>query len=223
MNTRVIGGVFVVAASSVIPLLAADAPTSQVQLPTSAAEVTGPPPGTAMSPAYVQMVGRMAYVWGWPLANSINRAKAFAAAPEPGLLGGVVPVAYGRNAMLTSYIAPVQHFVTCTNQDVVYGAGYMPLDKEPIVFQVPDFGDRFWVYAHYDARTDEFSQIGKQYGTKPGFYMMVGPSWKGNKPDGITDVVRSSTALAFVAPRIFMDDTPADHAAVQPLLSQVLY
>ena len=99
----------------------------------------------------------------------------------------------------------------------------MALDKEPIVFQVPDFGDRFWVYAHYDARTDEFSEIGKQYGTKPGFYMMVDPNWKGEKPNGITAVVRSSTSLAFVAPRVFVDDTEADHKAVQAVLSQVVY
>jgi hypothetical protein len=26
------------------------------------------------------------------------------------------------------------------------------LDEEPIVFQVPDFGGRFWVHAPYDAR-----------------------------------------------------------------------
>jgi hypothetical protein len=165
----------------------------------------------------------MAYLWGWPLVNSVNRSRAFAEAPEPGLLGGVVPVAFNRNAMLTSYVSPDQHFVTCTNQDVVYGAGYMALDKEPIVFQVPDFGDRFWVYAHYDARTDEFSEIGKQYGTKPGFYLIVGPNWKGEKPTGITSVVRSSTSLAFVIPRVFMDDTEADHAAIQPLLSQIVY
>ena len=109
--------------------------------------------------------------------------------------------------MLTDYISPDQRFIACANQDVVYGAGFLPLDKEPIVFQVPDFGDRFWVYALYDARTDEFSEIGKQYGTKPGFYMMVGPDWKGETPAGITAVVRSSTALAFAVPRIFMDDT----------------
>src|SRR6516165_639965 len=99
----------------------------------------------------------------------------------------------------------------------------MAPDKEPIVFQVPDFGDRFWVYAHYDARTDEFSEIGKQYGTKPGFYLMVGPYWKGEKPAGITAVVRSSTNLAFVAPRVFMDGTPEDRKAIQPLLSQIIY
>lgn len=199
------------------------AEAQQVLIPTTPAEVPGPASGTAMTTAYVQSVGRMAYLWGWPLVNSVNRSKAFAEAPEPGLLGGVVPVAFNRNAMLTSYVSPDQHFVTCTNQDVVYGAGYMALDKEPIVFQVPDFGDRFWVYAHYDARTDEFSGIGKQYGTKPGFYMMVGPNWKGEKPAGITAVVRSSTSLAFVIPRIFMDDTPADHAAIQPVLSQIVY
>jgi hypothetical protein len=182
-----------------------------------------PADATKMTPAYVESVGRIAYLWGWPLVNSFNRSKAFAQAPEPGLLGGVVPVAFNRNAMLTNYVSPDQRFITCTNQDVVYGAGYLALDKGPIVFQVPDFGDRFWVYAHYDARTDEFSRIGKQYGTRPGFYMMVGPNWKGETPAGITAVEHSATALVFVAPRIFMDDTEADHSAVQAPLSQVVY
>jgi hypothetical protein len=204
-------------------LLATATHAQQVPLPKTAAEVPGPPPGTAMSKEYVQSVGRMAYLWGWPMVNSVNRSKAFSESPEPGLLGGVVPVAFNRVAMLTNYIKPDQAFVTCTNQDVVYGAGYMALDKAPIVFQVPDFGDRFWVYAHYDARTDEFSEIGKQYGTKPGFYLMVGPDWKGEVPKGITAMVRSSTALAFVAPRVFVDDTAEDHKAVQSVLSQIVY
>ena len=72
--------------------------------------------------------------------------------PSPGLLGGIVPFApVGYNAMLTNYIKPEQTFIACPNQDVVYGAGFSALDKEPTVFQVPDFGDRFWVYALYDA------------------------------------------------------------------------
>jgi len=214
----------IVTVFAVLAVFASTHPVAQqIPIPTTAAQVPGPASGTVMSKDYVQMVGRMAYLWGWPLVNGANRAKAFSEAPEPGLLGGVVPVAYGRNAMLTSYISPDQTFVTCTNQDVVYGAGYMALDKEPIVFQVPDFGDRFWVYAHYDARTDEFSEIGKAYGTKPGFYLMVGPSWKGETPAGITAVVRSSTSMVFVAPRVFMDDTESDHSAIQPVLSQIVY
>jgi hypothetical protein len=140
----------------------------QVPIPKTAAEVPGPAPGTAMTKPYVQMVGRMAYFWGWPLVNAANRAVAFSKAPEPGLMGGVIPVAYNRLAMLTGYIAPNQHFIACPNQDVAYGAGFFDLDKEAAVIQVPDFGDRFWVYALYDGRTDEFASIGKQFGTKPG-------------------------------------------------------
>jgi hypothetical protein len=31
-----------------------------------------------MTNEYVQMIGRMAYVWGWPLVNAANRAAAAA-------------------------------------------------------------------------------------------------------------------------------------------------
>jgi hypothetical protein len=193
----------------------------QVTIQQFANQVPGPPPGTLITTAYAQMVAHMAYLWGWPLVNMANRAAAFAKAPERGLLGDVIPVGYNQIAMLTGYIDPNQHFITCPNQDVAYGAGFFALDGDPIIFQVPDFGDRFWVYALYDARTDEFSEIGKQYGTKPGFYLMVGPQWTGSPPDGISAVVRSSTNLVFAVPRIFMDDTPQDRAAVQPALSQI--
>ena len=153
-----------------------DKTEAQVPIPKTAAEVPGPVPGNTMTNAYVQLVGRMAYVWGYPMVNAHNRRAAFAEAPEPGLLGGVVPVApVGYNQMLTNYVKPDQTFIVCPNQDVAYGAGFTALDKEPTVIQVPDFGDRFYVYAMYDQRTDEIGRIGKQYGTKPGFYMIVGP------------------------------------------------
>ena len=181
-----------------------------------------PRAGTAMTTAYVQMVGRMAYLWGWALVNSANRHAAFSKAPEPGLMGGVVPVAHNAVAMLTTYISAEQRFIAATNQDVVYGFGYLDnLDNEPIVFQVPDFGDRFWVYALYDVRTDELSNIGKQYGTKPGFYMVVGPNWKGATP---TESRRCcDPPHGGLRPRVFMDDTAEDHNAIQPVLSQIVF
>src|SRR6188768_807072 len=202
-----------------LAMLAVSTQAQQVPFPQTAAEVLGPVPGTAMTKAYVQMVGRMAYLWGWALVNNANRHAAFSKAPEPGLIGGVVPIAHNAVAMLTGYISATQRIIACANQDVAYGAGFLDnLDTAPIVFQVPDFGDRFWVYALYDARTDQLSNIGKQYGTKPGFYMVVGPNWKGETPKGMTAVLRSSTTVVFAIPRVFMDDTPEDHAAIQPLL-----
>jgi hypothetical protein len=52
---------------------------------------------------------------------------------------------------------------------------------------------------------------------------MVGPSWKGETSAGITAVVRSPTSLAFAIPRIFMDDTLEDHAAIQSVINQVVF
>ena len=77
--------------------------------------------------------------------------------------------------MLTDYIDPEERSVACPNQDVVYGVGALALDISPVVIQVPDFGDRFWVYQVVDLRTDSFVQLGKMYGTTPGFYLLVGP------------------------------------------------
>jgi hypothetical protein len=88
--------------------------------------------------------------------------------------------------------------------------------------QVPDFGERFFTYQIVDHRTDSFASIGKQYGTKPGFYLLVGPHWKGDVPPGITATIRSPTDLAAIFPRVFRDDTPEDKAAIRPLLSQVV-
>ncbi len=218
-----------VVAALVCALVVTTVQAQQVPIPTTAAQVPGPASGTAMTKAYVQMVGRMAYLWGWTLVNSHNRRAGFAYLTSqngnvPGWNGGVVPMApIGQLCMLNDYIKPEQTFVACPNQDVVYGAGFFALDKDPVVFQVPDFGDRFWVYALYDARTDEFAEIGKPYGTKPGFYLMVGPNWKGEAPAGINAVVRSSTELAFAAPRIFKDDTPEDTKAIQSVINQVMF
>src|SRR6516162_1011297 len=108
--------------------------SQQVPLPATAAQVPGPTPGTSMTKPYVQMVARMAYFWGWPLVNAANRAHAFSEAPEPGLLGGVIPIAYNRLAMLTGYVAADQHFIACPNQDVAYGAGSTSIRK-PLLFK----------------------------------------------------------------------------------------
>ena len=197
---------------------------SQVALPKAAADVTAPATGVVMHAAYAKAIAPFAYVWGWPMVNMLNRSAAITQAPQPGRLNGVLPVApRGQVCMLFDYIDPGQTFVTCPNQDVVYGLGFFSLDEEPVVLQVPDFGDRFWVYAIYDARTDQFAEIGKPYKTKPGFYLLVGPQWKGDTPAGIEAVVRSSTALANAIPRVFMDDTPDDRKAIQAAINQIVF
>jgi hypothetical protein len=191
--------------------------------PLSFAEVTKPANGVVMPEGYARAMAQFAYLWGWPLVNMVNRRASITQAPAAGLIGGIVPVApRGRIAMLVDYVAPEETFVTYPNQDVVYGNGFFALDVEPVVIQVPDFGDRFWVYALYDGRSDQFGHLGKPYGTKRGFYLLVGSNWRGSAPAGVTEVVRSPVELANAIPRIFLNDTAEDRAAVRPLVNQVV-
>ena len=203
-------------------LVAVATPVGALATQDSPAAVTGPVAGTKMTDAYLQMAARNIYFWAWPMINVYNRRLAFKDLPEPGLMGGTVPIApSNRLSMLTDYIAPDERLVACPNQDVVYGFSVLALDQSPVVVQVPDFGKRFWVYQVVDLRTDSFAEFGKMYGTKPGFYLLVGPDWKGAVPKGITKVFRAKSNTGVFIPRVFQDDAPADKQAVQSSLSGV--
>jgi len=182
----------------------------------------GPVAGTKITEAYARLVARDAYFWAWPLVNMASRRIAYEQIPEK-MYAGAAPMApLNELTMLTDYFPPDVRLVASPNQDVVYGGGLLALDSSPVVLQVPDFGDRFWVYQVVDARTDGVAQLGKMYGTTPGFYLLVGPDWRGEVPQGITRVFRASTSTGNVIPRVFMDDTKEDRAAIQPVLQEIM-
>lgn len=175
-----------------------------------------------VSEAYIRLLARNAYFWGWPMANIYNRRLMFSKVPQPSLLDGIVPVSsLNRLSMLSDYIDPMERHVACPNQDVVYGGAVLALDKDPIVVQVPDFGDRFWVYQAVDIRTDSFAELGAQYGTKPGFYLLVGPEWKGEVPAAITKVFRSTSNTGMFIPRVFQSDAPDDKKIARAVISDI--
>src|SRR5215472_8849050 len=183
---------------------------------------SGPVAGTKMTEDYAELVARDAYFWAWPMVNVYSRRLVYEKVPEVVIAGAVPAAPLNRLGMLTDYIVPEERIVACPNQDVVYGVGALALDLSPVVIQVPEFGDRFWVYQIVDLRTDSFADLGKMYGTTPGFYLLVGPNWKGEVPKGISKVFRASTNTGYVIPRVFQDDTPEDNKAVQSVTQQIM-
>ena len=182
----------------------------------------GPDTRVKITEAYAALVARDVYFWAWPMVNVYNRRLYFSKIAQQQYTGPSPQAPVNSFAMLTDYSSPEQRNVACANQDVVYGLGAIGLDLSPVVIQVPDFGDRFWVYQIVDLRTDSFVQLGKMYNSTPGFYLLVGPDWHGEAPRGITKVFRSPTNTGLVGPRIAQNDTPEDKRAVQRPLTQVL-
>ncbi|MFE1320907.1 DUF1254 domain-containing protein [Kitasatospora phosalacinea] len=190
---------------------------------TSAVALGLPVAGQRMTDDYLRTVGRFAYLWGWTLVNMRNRLTLMEKVPAPGLLGGIVPAGPpGTLSMLHDYVVPEERAVACPNQDVVYGFGLLDARRGPTVVQVPDFGGRFWVYQVVDQRTESFAHLGAMYGTAPGCYLFAPTDWDGEVPDTIAGVFRFDTRIGAVIPRVFMNDTDADRAAIQPLINQVM-
>jgi hypothetical protein len=171
--------------------------------------------------AYAAHVARDAFFWAWPLVNTYNRRLAFSKMEEQRYVGPLLEAPLNRLTMLMDYVNPEERNVACPNQDVVYGLGMLALDVSPVVVQVPDFGERFWVYQIVDLRTDSFVQLGKMYGTTPGFYLLVGPNWNSEVPKGITRVFRASSNTGLVAPRIAQNDTSEDKREIQGVLTGI--
>lgn len=201
-------------------------PTSSSQTALSPGWGRALPPGpdsrVKITEAYAAHVARDTFFWAWPLVNMFNRRLAFSKMTENRYVGPLLDAPLNSLTMLTDYVNPTERNVACPNQDVVYGLGIMALDVTPVVVQVPDFGSRFWVYQIVDLRTDSFVKLGKMHGSTPGFYLIVGPNWNGAVPKGITQVFRSTSNTALIAPRIFQDDTTQDKQAIQNVLTGVL-
>ena len=69
------------AIGTVLAMLVGNLQAQQVPIPQTAAEVPGPAPGP-MTKASVQMVGRMAYVWGGLSSMCITSARSSRRLPK---------------------------------------------------------------------------------------------------------------------------------------------
>lgn len=177
---------------------------------------------TQMTAEYAASVARTAYVWGWPLVNMQNRLETFKQIPVKGFLGGVMPVApVNELSMYPRYAGPEQKDVAHPNQDVFYGFGITDLSAEPVVVQVPEFDGRFWMYGLMNQRTDAFGSMGSLNKTAPGFYLIAGPDWKGEKPEGIAEVIISETDVNAVIPRVFVEDDKEDQEKALQFINQI--
>ena len=95
----------------------------------------------------------------------------------------------------------------------------LDLSKEPMVLSVPDMGNRFWVMQIIDAWNNVPHAPGSRtVGSKGGHFAIVGPTWKGTLPEGVTEL-RVPTNLALIGGRTYTGG-PDDYAAVHALQDQ---
>ncbi len=153
-----------------------------------------------------QDIATLAYIWGYPLVSEV-RLVDYSTSPN-------VPAAPSRGPLNTinnfqSY--PTSNFtdIVRINVDTLYSFGYLDLEKEPVVLQVPPISGRYYTLQFIDAYTNNFLYIGSRLNdTTGGTYLVFGPNWKGDVPPGMKEI-KSPTNTAIIAGRIFING-PAD-------------
>jgi hypothetical protein len=158
---------------------------------------SSPPPTPAeVTREQARAIAKEAYIYGFPLVDDYRVQYAyFVNKQNPEYKG-----AWNEIHSTARVFTPEDKTVQTPNSDTPYSAVGADLRAEPLVLTVPPIEqDRYYSLQFVDGYTYNFAYVGSRTtGNGGGKYLLAGPNWKGDKPEGVNDVIRSDTDLAFV-------------------------
>jgi len=98
-----------------------------------------------------------------------------------------------------SVATPDDKFVVTPNSDTPYSYLWMDLRAEPIVISMPKIEpNRYYTTQLVDLYAYNFAYLGtRAYGNDGGNFLIVGPGWNGQTPEGVQVVIHSETQFAY--------------------------
>lgn len=100
---------------------------------------------------------------------------------------------------------PEQRAVVLGNRNTLYSVGWIDLSQGPVVFEIPDMGDRYYVMPLLDAWTNTFASLGSRTtGQGAQKYFIANAAWQGDTPDGY-ELIISPTNMVWITGRIQAD------------------
>ena len=156
----------------------------------------------------VWIIGTLLLVYFWPHLVNNNFKKAVL---SQGFGDGPVPI----NTLYTehqSLFADPLHppasasklATTGVNHDTLLVVGWLDLSSRPQVLHVPDFSGRYYSVQFTDPFNIDFAYVGtRETGTQAGDYLITGPGWKGQLPNGMKQVSSPNNSV-LVAGRILV-------------------
>ena len=93
--------------------------------------------------------------------------------------------------------------------------------NEPVVLVVPPISDRYYTFQFMDAYTNDYAYLGQRTtkGTG-GTYLLIGPDWNGQVPEGMTPIW-TPTNLAWLVNRILVKG-PSDVPNVNAIQDKII-
>lgn len=154
-------------------------------------------PGIVVSatPEEARQIAREAFVYGFPLVT--NYETMYKQAIDSTNRDYRAPFnVIGRTSGVAT---PDDKFVVTPNSDTPYSFLWMDLRAEPIVITMPKIEKgRYYTAQLIDLYTYNFDYLGtRAYGNDGGKFVVAGPTWIGDPPNGTTTVLHSETWFAY--------------------------
>jgi len=152
-----------------------------------------------LTPAEAQQIAKEAYVYGFPLAMNYKTLYAYTLDKDSKEYKGD----FNTLSCEARVYTPKDKAIVTPNSDTPYCMFWSDIRKEPVVISVPEMeADRFYHFQFVDLFTHNFAYIGTlTTGNKAGKFLIAPSDWKGEKPEGITDIIYSETDLFFTIVR----------------------
>jgi hypothetical protein len=110
---------------------------------------------------------------------------------------------------------------TGVNRDTLVTVGWLDLKKGSQILHVPDFSERYYSVQFTDpSKNTNFAYVGtRATGTQAGDYLITGPGWKGQVPDGMTQISSPNNSVLVLGRVLVYSDS--DLATVYDLSKQI--
>ncbi len=155
----------------------------------------GVAPDEAMNSEEAQAIAKDAYIYGFPMVMNYKTLYNYVIdTSNPEYKGP-----FNHLSCDARLFTPDDKAVVTPNADTPYCMFWLDLRAEPMVLSVPEMEKkRFYHFQLIDLYTHNFAYVGTlTTGNGAGTFLLAGPDWHGEKPEGVTDVIRSETGFVF--------------------------
>ncbi len=148
---------------------------------------------SSLTPAEARAIAKEAYLYGYPMVDGYRILYTYFV--DTGSPEFKAPWNQIRN--IARVYTPEDKAVQTPNSDTLYSMVGLDLRAEPVVLTVPTIEkERYFSIQLIDAYTHNFDYIGSRAtSNEGGSFLIVGPVWNGQTPQGIKKVFRSETEL----------------------------
>ena len=146
--------------------------------------------------AELEALGFDAYLWGFAIVENYKAIYAY----NVNTGGPEYKGPFNQLSSSARVYTPADKAIITPNSDTPYGFATLDLRAEPQLLSVPAVEkNRYYSLQFVDAYTHNFAYVGtRTTGNKPGRYLVTGPSFKGQKPEGVDQVLSAESDFVLV-------------------------